>query len=103
MNATESEIAASSVEKLQIRLIIGESNLVRKFLTRRWSVAFKMARTVNILGEEFAVWDRVINCIPDESEMHFAFAALSSGSTKCIPKVIKVPHRSIAPNILDLK
>lgn len=103
LNAGDSDIAASSVETLRIQHVIGEKNLVREFLNRRWVTSFNLVKTVNIFDEEFAIWYRTVEAAPAENEMNFAFATFSSGSTKLVPKVIKVPHQCILPNILDLK
>lgn len=105
LNATDSEIAASSVEKLRIQHLIGKKNVVREFLKRRWVTTFELAKTAIIFGEEFGLWYRTVevNDVSSNVESKFAFAVLSSGSTKLVPKVIKVPHRSILPNIVHLK
>lgn len=85
-------------DRLKITWILDERNT--KYVNL--PASRKLLRTFKVLGTDYDLWD----CVCDEKypnpEFQFAFAVMSSGSTGD-PKIIKVPHESIVPNIIDLK
>lgn len=87
------------VSRLGIRWLTGEKYFVEN---SNLFTSFKLLEKFNISGADYCVYER--SCVNkcSNSEYKFAFAVMSSGSTG-EPKIIKVQHDSIVPNILDLK
>ncbi|XP_065211794.1 beta-alanine-activating enzyme [Planococcus citri] len=87
------------INRLNIKWIIGEKHLMEKSNSY---TSFKFVETFKILEKDYCIYKSTCDNELSNTECKFAFAVMSSGSTG-EPKIIKVPHDSIVPNIQDLK
>ncbi len=91
-------------DKLDVSFFIGPKNLMIQLSNLLTKITLTVLKTVEILGHEFQICKlKKRKYDVPLSNLDFAFAVFSSGSTSDTPKIIKVPHRCILPNIFDLR
>ncbi|XP_047113580.1 beta-alanine-activating enzyme isoform X1 [Schistocerca piceifrons] len=90
----------SFVRKLNIRWIISTSDVSQ---TRLLKYA-RLNKSITLCGSTIYLWDIGSEAIINQPKLHnkfsYAYAVQTSGTTGK-PKIVKVPHRCVIPNILD--
>lgn len=97
-SSTDVDTIWDRIQRLDVSYVVISSRNVASEL----SVNFSTTSTVQICEEKYEIWRRKKRK-HGTNKNDFAFAVFSSGSTTDRPKIIRVPHACIMPNVLDLR
>lgn len=95
-------LTTNVIKQLKVTWLIGEHSCTESWRRRSPSSSVNLRKTFKVFENDFSVWKHTSQYENHSNEYKFAFAMMSSGSTGD-PKIIKVLHESVVPNIIDLR